>query len=119
MAKTHGEEEKVKAAKLSQTTTSLPNKLTLEKVNFAPKGSSLKPSLNGEEEKVKAEKLSQTTTSRQYPRQPTSLAAAIRAVLSVLRFSESNNKIREEFMEFVVCHSTTWSDIIVSKIKNE
>ena len=57
------EEEKVKAKKLSQTTTTLPNKLTLNKINSAPKGSNLKPSLNGEEEKVKAEKLSQTTTT--------------------------------------------------------
>ena len=61
-ANTPGEEEKVKAEKLSQTTTSLPNKLTLYKINSARKGSSLKPSLNGEEEKVK-EELSQTTTS--------------------------------------------------------
>ena len=36
----------------------------------------------------------------------------------MLRFSESNNNIREEFMECVVCHLTTGSDIIVSKIKN-
>ena len=59
----NGEEEKVRAEKLSQTTTSLQNKLTLNKMNPAPKGSNLKPSLNGEEEKVKAEKLSQTTTT--------------------------------------------------------
>ena len=56
----------VKAEKLSQTTTLLPNKLTLNKMNSAPKGSSLKPSLNGEEEKVKAEKFSQTTTLQAY-----------------------------------------------------
>ena len=49
------EEEKVKAEKLSQiTTSSLPNDPTLNKMT---------PSLNGEEEKVKAEKLSQITTS--------------------------------------------------------
>ena len=59
----NGEEEKVKEEKLSQTTTTLPNKLTLNKMNSAPKGSNLKPSHNGEEEKVKEEKLSQTTTS--------------------------------------------------------
>ena len=59
----NGEEENVKAEKLSQTTTSLPNNLTLTKVNSAPTESNLKPPLNGEEENVKAEKLSQTTTS--------------------------------------------------------
>ena len=60
----NGEEKKVKAEKLSQTTApaSLPNKLTLKKVNSAPTESNLKPPLNGEEEKVKAEKLSQITT---------------------------------------------------------
>ena len=45
---------------ISQTTPSLPNKLTLKKGNSAPKGS-LKPSINGEGEKVKADKLSQIT----------------------------------------------------------
>ena len=50
------------AEKMSQTTPSLQNKPTLEKVNSAPKGSNLKQSIHEEEEKVKKiVNISQTT----------------------------------------------------------